>query len=69
MYAAISPQAIGQALLVPNWIAGPFNLCAFLLMLCCRVGPEERMMLEHFGGEYESYQRCSKRHDPMDLVT
>jgi protein-S-isoprenylcysteine O-methyltransferase Ste14 len=61
MYAAIFLQAVGQALFVPNWIAGPFSLGAFVLMFCCRVGPEERMMLEHFGGEYQNYQRSSKR--------
>jgi protein-S-isoprenylcysteine O-methyltransferase Ste14 len=61
MYAAIFLQAIGQMLLVPNWIVGPFNLGAFLLMFCCRIGPEERLMLDHFGDEYKSYQQCSKR--------
>ena len=61
MYAAIFLQAIGQMLLVPNWIVGPFNLGAFLLMFCCRIGPEERLMLDHFGDEYKSYQQRSKR--------
>ena len=61
MYAAILLQAIGQMLFVPNWIAGPFNLGAFLLMFCCRIGPEERLLLEHFGDEYRRYRQCSKR--------
>jgi protein-S-isoprenylcysteine O-methyltransferase Ste14 len=61
MYAAIFLQAIGQALFVPNWIAGPFELCAFTLMFFLRIGPEERMMLERFGGEYETYMRSSRR--------
>ena len=49
MYAAIFLQAIGQASLVPNWITGPFEFFAFVLMFALRIGPEERMMLEHFG--------------------
>jgi protein-S-isoprenylcysteine O-methyltransferase Ste14 len=61
MYAAIFLQAIGQALFVPNWIAGPFEFFAFLLMFALRVGPEERMMLARFGTDYENYMRRSKR--------
>ncbi len=61
MYAAIFLQAIGQALFVPNWIAGPFEFCAFVLMFALRVGPEERMMLQHFGSEYETYMKASQR--------
>jgi protein-S-isoprenylcysteine O-methyltransferase Ste14 len=61
MYAAILLQAIGQALFVPNWTAGPFYLCAFLLLFALRLGPEERMMLERFGGEYETYMQRTKR--------
>jgi protein-S-isoprenylcysteine O-methyltransferase Ste14 len=61
MYAAILPQAIGQALFVPNWIAGPFYLCAFVLLFALRLGPEERMMLDRFGSEYETYMQRSKR--------
>jgi protein-S-isoprenylcysteine O-methyltransferase Ste14 len=61
MYAAIFLQAIGQALFVPNWIAGPFELFAFTLMFALRVGPEERMMRERFGSDYENYAKASKR--------
>src|SRR5262245_2932340 len=61
MYAAIFLLAIGQALFVPNWIVGPFNLCAFILMFSLRLGPEERMMCERFGSEYEMYMDNSKR--------
>jgi len=61
MYAAIFLMAAGQALFVPNWIAGPLYLCAFVLLFALRVGPEERMMLERFGSGYESYMQTSKR--------
>jgi protein-S-isoprenylcysteine O-methyltransferase Ste14 len=40
MYTAIFLQAIGQALFVPNWVAGPFELFAFALMFALRIGPE-----------------------------
>jgi protein-S-isoprenylcysteine O-methyltransferase Ste14 len=61
MYTAIFLQSIGQALFVPNWIAGPFEFFAFALMFAFRLGPEERMMLERFGTEYENYKVTSKR--------
>lgn len=61
MYAAIFLMAAGQALAVPNWLAGPLYLCAFVLLFALRVGPEERMMLERFGGEYETYMQVSQR--------
>ena len=61
MYAAIFLMAAGQALFVPNWLAGPLYLCAFVLLFALRVGPEERMMLERFGSEYETYMQTSKR--------
>jgi protein-S-isoprenylcysteine O-methyltransferase Ste14 len=61
MYAAIFLQAIGQALLVPNWMAGPFEFFAFVLLFALRIGPEERMMLDRFGDEYQTYAKTSKR--------
>lgn len=61
MYASIFLLAIGQALFVPNWIVGPIYFCAFLLLFSLRVGPEERMMLQRFGRDYEAYMKDSKR--------
>lgn len=61
MYAAILLQAVGQALIAPNWIVGPFYICASILMFSFRVGPEERMMLEQFGDTYETYIKKSQR--------
>jgi protein-S-isoprenylcysteine O-methyltransferase Ste14 len=61
MYTAILLQAIGQALVAPNWIVGTFYLCAFILMFSFRVGAEERMMLQEFGNRYEIYMRKSQR--------
>jgi protein-S-isoprenylcysteine O-methyltransferase Ste14 len=61
MYSAILLQAIGQALVAPNWIVGSFYLCASILMFSFRVGPEEQMMLQQFGDKYAIYMTKSQR--------
>ena len=61
MYSAILLQALGQALLVPNWFVGRFYPCAFILNVSFCVGAEEQMMLQHFGDRYETYMRKSQR--------
>jgi protein-S-isoprenylcysteine O-methyltransferase Ste14 len=61
MYLALVLYSIGQALVLPNWIAGPSYLFAMALLIALRLGPEERMMLEEFGKDYESYMRRTKR--------
>lgn len=61
MYAAIFLYAVGQVLVVPNWLAGPSYLIAIAILFAFRVGAEERMMLETFGDEYEAYMSKTKR--------
>lgn len=61
MYLALLLYSIGQALVLPNWLAGPSYLVAFGLLFVLRVGPEERMMLEEFGKDYEAYMARTKR--------
>jgi protein-S-isoprenylcysteine O-methyltransferase Ste14 len=61
MYAAIYMVAIAQALLVPNYIAGPAMLAAFTAMVLLRIGPEEQMMVDRFGDEYRAYAARTKR--------
>ena len=61
MYSSLLLYSIGQALVVPNWIAGPSYGVAMALLLVFRLGPEERMMLEQFGKDYEAYMGRSKR--------
>jgi protein-S-isoprenylcysteine O-methyltransferase Ste14 len=61
MYMSILLLALAQAFLLPNWIAGPLCLPAFLLMFALRLGPEERMMLERFGDQYGAYVKRTKR--------
>jgi protein-S-isoprenylcysteine O-methyltransferase Ste14 len=55
MYAAFFLWAIAQALLLPNWIAGPAGLLGFGTLFALRVGREERMMEAAFGDEYRDY--------------
>jgi protein-S-isoprenylcysteine O-methyltransferase Ste14 len=61
MYLALALYSIGQALVIPNWVAGPSNLVAFVLLFSLRVSAEERMMLEQFGDEYTAYIARTKR--------
>jgi protein-S-isoprenylcysteine O-methyltransferase Ste14 len=60
MYAALFLYSIGQALMLPNWIAGPSYFVAFAIVFALRIGAEERMMLETFGKEYASYMARTK---------
>jgi protein-S-isoprenylcysteine O-methyltransferase Ste14 len=61
MYAAFWLWALSQALLLPNWIAGLSGLVGFGTLFFCRVGHEERMMLETFGDEYRAYVARTRR--------
>jgi len=61
MYAALFLYAIGQALVVPNWLAGPSYLVAMGILFALRIGAEEHMMLETFGNEYAAYMAKTKR--------
>lgn len=61
MYSAFWLMAIAQALLLPNWIAGPAGLVGFGTLFFLRIREEERMMEEAFGEEYRVYRRKTKR--------
>jgi len=61
MYSALVLYSVGQALVIPNWVAGPSNLIAFAILFALRVGGEERMMVERFGAEYTAYIARTKR--------
>ena len=61
MYLALVLYSLGQAIVLPNWIAGPSYLIAFVLLFAFRVHREERMMLDQFGKDYESYMARTKR--------
>jgi protein-S-isoprenylcysteine O-methyltransferase Ste14 len=61
MYAGFWLMALGQALLLPNWIAGPAGLVGFGVLFFGRVAREETMMLSAFGDEYKTYMRRTAR--------
>jgi protein-S-isoprenylcysteine O-methyltransferase Ste14 len=61
MYLALFLYSLGQALVLPNWLAGPSYLVTFGLLFVFRLPDEERMMLETFGDEYAKYMMKTKR--------
>ena len=61
MYSAFFLWAIAQALLLPNWIAGPAGLVGFGTLFAFRVRREEHMMLQTFGDAYAAYAARTKR--------
>jgi protein-S-isoprenylcysteine O-methyltransferase Ste14 len=61
MYSALLLYSLGQALVLPNWVAGPSYAVVMGILFAFRVGPEERLMLGEFGGDYEAYRVRTKR--------
>ncbi|MGD8501341.1 MAG: protein-S-isoprenylcysteine O-methyltransferase [Phycisphaerales bacterium] len=61
MYAAHLLWAVGQGLLLENWLAGWAFMATFIPMYLVRVPQEERMMLESFGDEYRQYMSRTGR--------
>lgn len=61
MYAGFWLMAVAQALLLPNWIAGPAGLIGFGILFFGRVRREEEMMVTAFGEEYRAYMRRTAR--------
>jgi len=61
MYLAFLLYGLGQALVLPNWIAGPIYGAAMALVCAFRLKPEERLMTDRFDGAYEAYASRTKR--------
>ena len=61
MYSALVLYSVGQALAVPNWVAGPSYLVAFGILFAFRIRAEEQMMVDAFGDEYVAYMAKTKR--------
>jgi protein-S-isoprenylcysteine O-methyltransferase Ste14 len=61
MYTAFWLWALAQALLLPNWVAGPSGLIGFGTLYCFRIGREERLMLDTFGDAYRAYMARTAR--------
>jgi protein-S-isoprenylcysteine O-methyltransferase Ste14 len=68
MYASALLWGLGQTLLLPNWIAGPSCLAAFLPLYFLRVPREERVLLDHFGAAYRAYSARTGRIVPRLAV-
>lgn len=64
MYSALTLYSVGQALVIPNWVAGFSNVIALAVLLALRLGAEEKMMAEQFGDEYAAYSARTKRFVP-----
>ena len=64
MYSALALYYVGQALVIPNWVAGFSNVIALAVLLALRLGAEEKMMAEQFGDEYAAYSARTKRFVP-----
>jgi protein-S-isoprenylcysteine O-methyltransferase Ste14 len=61
MYASLLLYGLGQALVIPNWIAGPLYVLSMAILFAFRVGPEEAMMLDTFGPQYADYMERTSR--------
>jgi protein-S-isoprenylcysteine O-methyltransferase Ste14 len=55
MYAAMWLQALGQALMIENWLGGALVLPAIALLYFLRVPKEERLMAAEFGDQWRAY--------------
>ncbi len=61
MYTALLLFSLGQAVTVPNWIAGPSYLVVMTLLVAFRLAPEEQLMRETFGARYDEYASRTRR--------
>ena len=61
MYLSLLLYGLAQAMVVPNWVAGPACLIGNAVLFGLRVAPEERLMRRHFGAEYDAYAARSSR--------
>ena len=61
MYAAHILWAIANPLMLHNWIAGFALLAVTSVQYLLRIHTEEQMMLEQFGGQYETYMKTTGR--------
>ena len=65
MYTSIWLYSAGQALAIPNYAGGLGVLLVWAVLYFVRIGREERMLVEKFGGEYSAYMRRTKRLVPF----
>ena len=65
MYLSVYVFALGQSLLVPNWICGPSMLISSVLIHAVRVPREEAMMEDYYGDAWRAYRDRSHRYWPF----
>ena len=61
MYSSFFLLGLAQMLLLPNWFAGSAGIVGAAVLYLCRVGREERMMLDRFGEKYRDYMAHTKQ--------
>ena len=61
MYLSFWFWAVGQALLISNWLAGPLSIIGFFPIYLFRVDQEEQQLVEYFGDAYRDYQKTTGR--------
>ena len=61
MYAFFWIWAVGQWLILSNWLVGITGLLPWALLYFVRVDAEERMMIKTFGEEYKNYMKITGR--------
>ena len=61
MYSAFLLYALGQVMVIPNWVAGPSSLVTFVILIASRIRDEEGMMLNTFGQGYATYAARTRR--------
>jgi len=67
IYSGALLFAMGHTLVVPNLIAGPAFLVGLVILIAFRIGPEEKMMADQFGEEFETYCQTTARLIPWIL--
>ncbi len=61
MYLAVLIWSLGQALLIPNFIAGLAALFSLIPLFSIRLPREEKMMVNYFGESYLRYKNKTSR--------
>jgi protein-S-isoprenylcysteine O-methyltransferase Ste14 len=61
MYTSLLLISVGHAFVIPNAFAGLAYLVPMVLLVAFRVGPEERLMRETFGAQYDEYAARTHR--------
>ena len=61
MDSIVTWRLASQALLLPNWIAGPAGLISFGTLFFLRVGREKVLIIDTFGDEHRRYMARTSR--------